>query len=315
MDFYAVESQDAVRMSWNVIPPNKLALTRSQVPLGCVYTPMKEIETNLFVEYRPQACGKCQSILNPYCKVDFKAKWWLCPFCNNRNSFPKEYAEHIGESTLPAELMNEYTTMEYLYPNPALQSLPPSIYMFVIDTCISDDELQAIKDAIMQSINLMPPETWVGLVTFGRFAFVHELSAIDCPRSYAFKGEKEYSTQQILELLSLAGKNDPRGPQATGALKKFVLPISDCETMFTTVLESIQPDPWEVPSGERPFRCTGTAISIAVSLLEAAIPGQGSRILTFIGGPCTHGPGQVVDVRLEEPIRSWIDIDKNNEIL
>jgi len=204
--------------------------------------------------------------------------------------------------------------MEYLFPNPSLQSLPPSIYLFLIDTCLPPEELQAIKDAILQSVSAMPPETWVGLITFGRYAFVHELSAVDCPRSYAFKGEKEYTTQQVLELLGLAGKNDPRGPQATGAIKKFILPISDCESVFTATIENIASDPWEVPSGERPFRCTGTAVSIAVSVLEAAYPGQGSRILSFVGGPCTHGPGQVVGVKLEEPIRSWIDIEKSNEM-
>jgi len=314
MDFYTQEATDGYRMSWNVLPPNKLALTRSQIPLGIAYSPMKDIENLLFVEYRPQACGKCQALLNPYCKVDFKSKWWLCPFCSNRNGFPKEYAEHITEQSLPAELMTEYSTMEYLFPNPALQNLPPSIYLFLIDTCIPPEELQAIKDAIQQAISVMPPETWVGLITYGRFTFVHELSSPDCPRCYAFKGDKEYNTQQVLELLGLAGKNDPRGPQATGAIKKFILPLSDCESVFTAAIDALQVDPWEVPSGERPYRCTGTATSIAVSVLEAAYPGQGARVLSFVGGPCTHGPGTVVSVKLEEPIRSWIDIDKNNDM-
>jgi len=314
MDFYAQESTDAYRMSWNVIPPNKAALMKSQIPLGVVYSPMKDIENLLFVEYKPQACGKCHSILNPYAKVDFKAKFWLCPFCNNRNGFPKEYAENISEQSLPAELMSEYSTMEYLFPNPSLQSLPPSIYLFLIDTCVPAEELQAIKDSILQAISNMPPETWVGLVTFGKFTFVHELSALDTPRSFAFRGEKEYTTQQVLELLGLSAKNDPRGAQATGVIKKFILPLAECEHIFTSIIECLQVDPWDVPTGERSARCTGTAMSVAVSILEASYPGQGARILSFIGGPCTYGPGQVVGTKLEEPIRSWVDIDKNNEM-
>lgn len=313
MDFYASEAQDAVRFSWNIFPPNKLASVRAQVPFGCLYTPMKDIENLLLVEYRPQQCGTCQSFMNPYCKVDLRGKWWLCPFCNNKNGFPKEYAENISETNLPPELMPEYSTMEYLVPNQALQSLPPSIYLFVIDTCLPAEELQAIKDSILQNVSAIPPDAWIGLITFGRFVFVHELSFPECSKSYSFKGETEYSTVNVLEMLGISVKNDPRGPQATGAIKKFLLPRSECEATFTAIVEDLIPDPWVVPGDERPYRATGAALSIAVSLLEAAVPGQGARIMSFIGGPCTHGPGQVVGVKLEEMVRAWIDIQKNNE--
>lgn len=34
--------------------------------------------------------------------------------------------------------------------------------------------------------------------------------------------------------------------------------------------------------------------------------------MTFIGGPCTHGPGMVVNEELKDPIRSWHDIKEDN---
>jgi len=37
--------------------------------------------------------------------VDFRTKLWSCPFCLARNNFPPHYAENIGESNLPAELI------------------------------------------------------------------------------------------------------------------------------------------------------------------------------------------------------------------
>jgi protein transport protein SEC23 len=227
---------------------------------------------------------------------------------------PKEYADNISETNLPAELMPEYTTMEYFLPTPNLQGLPPSIYLFVIDICVPPEELQAIKDSILQAVSIMPPETYIGLVTFGRFVFVHELSFLECSKSFSFKGEAEYTTAQVLEMLGVAAKNDPRGPQATGAIKKFIMPISECEATFTATIEDLQVDPWVVPGDERPHRATGSALSIAVSLLEAAVPGQGGRVLSFIGGPCTFGPGQVVGIKLEEMMRAWIDITKDNEL-
>jgi hypothetical protein len=48
-----------------------------------------------------------------------------------------------------------------------------------------------------------------------------------------------------------------------------------------------------VPADLRATRCTGTALSIAASLLGACVPGSGARILAFIGGPSTEGPGAV----------------------
>ena len=34
--------------------------------------------------------------------------------------------------------------------------------------------------------------------------------------------------------------------------------------------------------------------------------------MMFIGGPCTQGPGMVVDDELKHPIRSHHDIEKDN---
>jgi len=36
------EERDGVRLSWNVWPSSKLEATRLVVPLGCLFTPLKE---------------------------------------------------------------------------------------------------------------------------------------------------------------------------------------------------------------------------------------------------------------------------------
>lgn len=63
--------------------------------------------------------------------------------------------------------------------------------------------------------------------------------------------------------------------------------------MNVKVLEELQKDPWPVPSDQRATRCTGTALSVAASLLGACVPGSGARIMAFIGGPSTEGLGAV----------------------
>lgn len=270
-DFYSVEAQDAIRFSWNILPPNKMVATRAVAPIGCLYTPMKDLENLALVEYKPLMCQKCKAVLNPYNSLDFRSKSWGCVFCSTRNPFPREYAENISETNLPAELHKQYSTIEYALPSP--NSTAPA-FLFLIDLCVSKEELQAVKDSILQGLQFIPPNINIGLVTFNRHVFVHELAFSECPKSYAIRGDKEYLPNQIHEFLGIASKNDPRGPQATGAVKKFIMSLGECEVAFTNILEDLQPDPWIVPTDERALRSTGTAFSVAISVLEALSPGQ-----------------------------------------
>ena len=98
---YQVEATDGVRFSWNVWPSSRLEATRMVVPLGCMYTPLKAIENLPLLPYEPVVCkgSSCKSILNPFCRIDFKAKIWICPFCFQRNHFPPHYND-INENNL-----------------------------------------------------------------------------------------------------------------------------------------------------------------------------------------------------------------------
>ena len=58
-------------------------------------------------------------------------------------------------------------------------------------------------------------------------------------------------------------------------------------------------------------------MGIAVAMLESAIGkgpiSRGSRIITLIGGPVTHGPGKIVAQTKKQMIRSHLDIQKEKE--
>lgn len=51
----------------------------------------------------------------------------------------------------------------------------PPIFLLVVDTCMDDEELGALKDSLQMSLSLMPPNALVGLITFGKMVQVHEL--------------------------------------------------------------------------------------------------------------------------------------------
>ena len=63
---------------------------------------------------------------------------------------------------------------------------------------------------------------------------------------------------------------------------------------------------------ERPQRATGMAASVGIGLLELFAKNCSARLLLFVAGVSSHGPGQVVGLKLEETIRSHRDIFKGN---
>ncbi|VDM70891.1 unnamed protein product, partial [Strongylus vulgaris] len=80
------------------------------------------------------------------------------------------------------------------------------------------------------------------------------------------------------------------------------------------IIDQISVDRWPVPQGHRPLRATGAALAVAVTLLEQCFPNTGARIMAFVGGACTFGPGAVVGEELKTPIRSWHTIKEDNAI-
>uniref|UniRef100_A0A8C9TVY0 Protein transport protein SEC23 n=1 Tax=Scleropages formosus TaxID=113540 RepID=A0A8C9TVY0_SCLFO len=280
------EDRDGVRFSWNVWPSSRLEATRMVVPVAVLFTPLKERPDLPPIQYEPVLCSRatCRAVLNPLCQVDYRAKLWACNFCYQRNQRGPQM---------------------------------PLIFLYVVDTCMEDDDLQALKESLQMSLSLLPPTALVGLITFGRMIQVHELGCEGISKSYVFRGTKDLSAKQLQDMLGLtkpAGTQAGRGPQVPQAppSNRFLQPVQRIDMNLTDLLGELQRDPWPVTQGKRPLRSLGVALSIAVGLLECTFPNTGARIMTFIGGPATQGPGMVVGDELKSPIRSWHDIEKDN---
>ncbi|XP_026480575.1 protein transport protein Sec23A isoform X1 [Ctenocephalides felis] len=310
------EDRDGIRLTWNVWPSSRIEATRLVVPLACLYQPLKERPDLPPIQYDPVQCTRntCRAILNPLCQVDYRAKLWVCNFCFQRNPFPPQYAA-ISEQHQPAELIASFSTIEYTITR--APCMPP-IFLYVMDTCMDDEELGALKASLQMSLSLLPPNSLVGLVTFGKMVQVHELGTEGCSKSYVFRGTKDLTAKQIQEMLGIGREVNPqqqRGPQMptnqAGPANRFIQPLHKCDMSLTDLLGELQRDPWPVPQGKRALRSTGTALSIAVGLLECSYANTGARIMMFVGGPCSQGPGQVLNDDLRSPIRSHHDLHKD----
>lgn len=54
----------------------------------------------------------------------------------------------------------------------------------------------------------------------------------------------------------------------------------------------------------RPVRATGTAVAVAVALLELLVPASCAHTMLFLSGPATVGPGSIVGRDRSEALRS-----------
>ena len=236
------------------------------VPVASLYTPLKERTDIQPLPYEPVPCSGCQAILNPLCHVDCQTKspFWVCAICNHRNGFPRQY-HGITPTNLPAELHQQFSTVEYTLQR---QATVPPVFLYVVDLCLEEQDLAALKDSLVMSLSLLPQNALVGLITFGNHVQLHELSADGCSKSYVFRGTKEVKTKQLKDQLGLtlgggaarpAGQQQQQQQQQTqqtqgGNASRFLQPVSECDMTLTDLLEELQVDPWIVAEGKRPLR-------------------------------------------------------------
>lgn len=187
---------------------------------------------------------------------------WVCNFCFNRNHFPPQYST-ISETCQPAEV--QFTTLDYTILRAPVQLAP--VFLYVIDTCIDEEELNALKTSILDSLTLLPQNAHVGLITFHRIV---SLWALNDPnlKSFVFQGTKDYTAKQIQEWLNLSPLNQQQpivmqnpnaqqmhmmGQQQVMKVKNkstmFISPITQCESIFNLIISQLQRDPWPVSQG------------------------------------------------------------------
>lgn len=132
------------------------------------------------VNYPPVLCkGKeCGAALNPFASIDYATKMWICPLCSSRNYFPSYYSD-ISPEHSPAELFDSSTTIEYILNSQSDEPHLPPVYIFIVDTALSEDELDACKSTLEQALQMMPEDCLIGAVP----VLQCDMSALCCRRA------------------------------------------------------------------------------------------------------------------------------------
>eukprot|EP01126_Amoeba_proteus_P033831 TRINITY_DN3340_c0_g1_i1.p1 TRINITY_DN3340_c0_g1~~TRINITY_DN3340_c0_g1_i1.p1 ORF type:complete len:765 (+),score=134.88 TRINITY_DN3340_c0_g1_i1:95-2389(+) len=306
---YQAEDKNGARLSWNLWPSSRIEYKKLIAPLACMYTPLKRTDHLLQMYYPPLPCSQCSAILNPFCQLEQGCKFWSCPFCTQRNAFPPNY-HGISETTLPAEILSPSTTIEYCQ-NPSAPSFP--VFLFLVDTTMNHlQELKHLKESLLRTIEVIPKDCYIGLITFGATVRVYDLAYPYISKCVCFDGEKDCTSQQVQKFLGVGIPNS-NGTANPSPVNSYILPLKDVETRFASLLDELITDPQSYnPKELRAARATGVALSIALSLLRWTFPNSAARVLLLTGGPTTIGPGLIVSRDLKEDMRSHHHIKQDS---
>ena len=313
-----IDERNGLKFVWNILPNSRTDMTKIIIPLGFHYTPLIKNENIPLLEYDPLRCRNCNSVISPLFPFSVRGKKWECPFCNIQMIFPKNYSDFMTDENLPAELLPENSTVEYKL-NKKECNFP--VFLFLIDTSIEEDELNELKESIQLTINSLPENCKVGIITFGKIVNVIEIGNGEMAISYALNGEKKYDIEEIKELLGLTVRNtnDLNSKNFTNSIlvneskrPKFIMPVGEVSFSINSFLDDLQRDNWHKIPEHREANSVGLAIKTAIAILECIARNDPSRILVFLGGPGTIGEGQIVGRELKETIRNFVDFEKGN---
>jgi protein transport protein SEC23 len=77
---------------------------------------------------------------------------------------------------------------------------PVPAFVFVVDACMVEEELRAVKNELLLVVEQLPENALVGLLAFDAMVRVYDLGFSECSRVVVFHGGREVSSEQVLGL-------------------------------------------------------------------------------------------------------------------
>lgn len=303
MDFATTEQTEGVRFVWNTLPTSRFSVVKHVIPMSMLYTPFfQREEPVLRLESAPLTCGGCSWQANPYCTYDYAAMRWDCVNCGLRSALPSYYKSYVAEGHTIPEFEHQNSIIEYQVQKP--RDIHKPLIYFMIDTCVYENELQKVKQELIKNIELLG-EVYVGIITIGKHVYLHDLAG-EHLAEIVIPGGTDYKKERLLELLHLKAANQPTA-------NRFIQPLSMCKNKLLKIIKRIKADSFVIGKDERPLRASGQAFFAAMTVGETV--GVGGRIVGFLGGPCTYGPGKVISHSLTETFRAHVDLEKDSNAI
>lgn len=341
-DYDISQKVDGVSFNWNLFPSTRLEASQLLSPVGCLYSPLhkraQEFQEIQVLDKIPLRCELCENFINPYIKIDRASRMWVCPYCDEKSSFPRDYELPLPGSDIeqwPLELRQSSSTIEYLVPPDA--SIASDNYnrthWFILDCYQHVDELQNEKDVSFNSLKLnickiiddLPEDTLIGLITFDEFVFCHKINSGDSiaiTKKDVYQVDAETGKLINVKNTQLFDKNtshkilkklgcEPglsRDSQSSPLLiNQYLVPVSASnKDQIKEYIQSIRP---KLTNSFKPPRSTGLALYVISTLLsQVSYKGYIGHVSLFCSGPCTESPGNIIDTSKTSTLRGHNDI-------
>lgn len=168
MDFVDVETKTGVRAPFQHLPASKNVALKFHIPTGLFYSPF--VSQSTLYEAAPPRCSKCMAVIHPYAVKNKNIRKWACSFCGTQNPLTLDVGNHTSEEYIEGKVGN-------------------CGLVFIIDTCISQDEMIGLKSTLVKTIQKLPRNIHVGLITYNRVVSIYDFSE-NHHRFYSFNGHK-----------------------------------------------------------------------------------------------------------------------------
>lgn len=288
--------------NWDIFPSTQLEQSRLLAPLGCLF--QKSTASVPGFNAFPSKCPLCGAVTNRFTVNDTVNNTLWCPFCHKKFQTPNNI--HPDTGALP-----DVETVDYIPPKDISQPIGSRgpVVLYVVDLYQQVDcpeEFTAMKERMSESISRLPASASVGLITFSNTITLHgERSVLfsldDLPKGddhSGILGDKPAIAKILLKIADSSSTN----------IWKLLLLLQSgflqSPESITNEIGQLKPN---LTRSFKPERVSGFALLIASCFLQCA---SSSLLLgnvkLFSSGPCTIGPGKVVDTA--ETIRTHDDI-------
>lgn len=310
MDPATFEIETGVRSTLQSIPNCQQSLEQLNIPLSIHLTPAKKIEGLNLIRDIPNKCI-CGGYLNPSSVVNFATKTWFCNFCL-RSIKLSQYSSQIlkPDSFLPEQEQSN-KVIEYKLPDSKLNtSFSKNNLVFLVDTCLSLDNLNGLKTGLIEAIHQIDfSNSQVMLLSYSRNINIFRNNATKTfVHSNLIPGYE--TNDEFLLHMSLKKDFQKEAINNLSVINRFLFTNKD---NLINAINSIECDSFLTPEDERSTRASGKTIDFALELIKYGMI-DCPRILFFTGGPCTYSSGRIADPKISSFIRKHLDLEQNPEI-
>lgn len=294
------------RFNWDVFPSTKLEEKSMVSPVGCMFTPFDSIVEEVS-ESHPLRCTSCLAIINQFIRLDRENGNWWCPFCFSKTRIPETFElpqKGCSDDLIPAPIRpTSHGTVDYIIPHDISQAKMKGLFViYVIDTynysdhsdnnqdCL--DDFVSLKEAISKSIENLPKDYEVLIVTFSDSIILHK------PSSRAIEVLQTHNTIEEDQNMPQSNTRHDLSFYLEKVKKVFErLPKSEiCSKPSPELIEYVMNLTPHFTSKLKPPRATGLSVLATCQLISEIFPTSYlGKVSLFLTGPGTLEPGKIVD--------------------